>query len=67
MNVFFSCDFNYSSQRMPILANNIVLTSQPLASRAELRMILKGGNAVDVAISAVIVLIVVEPTLNGIY
>ncbi len=51
---------------MPILANNIVSTSQPLASQAGLRMILNGGNAVDAAIASAIALTVVEPTMNGI-
>ena len=66
MKESFSWDFNYHSQRMPILANNVVSTSQPLASQAGLSMILKGGNAVDAAISAAISLTVVEPTMNGI-
>ena len=51
---------------MPILANNIVASSQPLASQAGLQMILKGGNAVDAAIASAIALTVVEPTSNGI-
>jgi len=62
----FDWRFPYSSKRMPILANNIVSTSQPLASQAGLRMILKGGNAVDAAIASAIALTVVEPTMNGI-
>jgi len=66
MNNRFKWDFLYPSKRMPILANNIVSTSQPLASQAGLQMLLKGGNAVDAAIAAAITLTVVEPTMNGI-
>lgn len=66
MNHGFNWDFKYPSQRMPILAKNIVSTSQPLASQAGLRMLLKGGNAIDAAIAAAITLTVVEPTSNGI-
>jgi gamma-glutamyltranspeptidase/glutathione hydrolase len=62
----FDWKFPYPSQRMPILAQNIVSTSQPLASQAGLRMILKGGNAVDAAVAAAIALTVVEPCMNGI-
>ncbi len=66
MNTIFNWDFGYPSKRMPVLANNIVATSQPLASQAGLQMILKGGNAVDAAIASAITLTVVEPTSNGI-
>ncbi|MFX1239077.1 MAG: gamma-glutamyltransferase family protein, partial [Promethearchaeota archaeon] len=66
MSENFKWDFPYPSQRMPILANNIVATSQPLAAQAGLRMLLKGGNAVDAAIATAITLSVVEPTMNGI-
>ena len=62
----FSWDFPYASRRMPVLARNIVATSQPLAAQAGLRMLLKGGNAVDAAIATAAALTVVEPVMNGI-
>ncbi|OGA22584.1 MAG: gamma-glutamyltransferase [Betaproteobacteria bacterium RIFCSPLOWO2_02_FULL_67_26] len=62
----FSWDFPYPSQRMPVLAKNVVATSQPLAAQAGLSMLMKGGNAVDAALAAAITLTVVEPTSNGI-
>ena len=62
----FSWDFPYPSRRMPVLARNVVATSQPLAAQAGLRMLLSGGNAVDAALAAAIALTVVEPTRNGI-
>lgn len=65
-NIDFKWTFPYPSQRMPILAQNIVSTSQPLASQAGLRMLLKGGNAIDAAIACAITLTVVEPVMNGI-
>jgi gamma-glutamyltranspeptidase/glutathione hydrolase len=62
----FDWQFPYPSQRMPVLARNVVATSQPLAAQAGLRMLLKGGSAVDAALAAAITLTVVEPTGNGI-
>ncbi|MDZ7704774.1 MAG: gamma-glutamyltransferase [Trueperaceae bacterium] len=62
----FDYRFPYPSQRMPVMARNIVATSQPLAAQAGLQMLAKGGNAVDAALAAAITLSVVEPTSNGI-
>jgi gamma-glutamyltranspeptidase/glutathione hydrolase len=62
----FNWNFPYPSQRMPVLAKNIVATSQPLAAQAGLAMLYQGGNAVDAALAAAITLTVVEPTSNGI-
>src|SRR3954468_662223 len=62
----FTWNFPYPSQRMPVLAKNIVATSQLLAAQAGLAMLAKGGNAVDAGLAAAITLTVVEPTSNGI-
>ena len=49
-----SFNFNnpYSSTRLPVFARNIVSTSHPLAAQAGLRMLWRGGNAVDAAVAA---------------
>ena len=61
----FSWDFPYTSQRMPVLAANVVATSQPLAAQAGLQMLYRGGNAADAALAAAIALAIVEPVSNG--
>ena len=62
-------DFNfnnpYLSTRLPLFARNVVSTSHPLGAQAGLRMLLKGGNAVDAAVAAAAVMAVVEPVSNG--
>lgn len=55
----------FPSQRSPVMGRNVVATSQPLAAQAGLSMLAQGGNAVDAALAAAMVLTVVEPTGNG--
>lgn len=56
----------YDARRVPLMARNVVATSQPLAAQAGLAILQKGGNAVDAALATAITLTVVEPTGNGI-
>jgi len=56
----------YPTVRRPTLARNVVSTSQPVAAQAGLRMLLKGGNAMDAALATAIALTVTEPISNGI-
>ncbi len=62
-------NFNYStpytSTRLPVFARNVVSTSHPLAAQAGLRMMQKGGNAVDAAIAAAAAMMICEPVSNG--
>ena len=58
-------DFPYASQRMPVMASNIVSTSQPLATQAGMAMLQAGGNAVDAAIAAAAAMTICEPVSNG--
>ena len=55
----------YPTIRSPLMARNVVATSQALASQAGLRMLQQGGNAVDAAIAAAAALTIVEPVSNG--
>ncbi|MGB6208317.1 gamma-glutamyltransferase family protein [Mycobacterium sp.] len=62
----FDWDLPYAWPRKPVLASNVVCTTQPLAAQAGLRMLADGGSAVDAAIATAIALTVVEPVSNGI-
>lgn len=62
----FSWQLPYAWPRKPVLAANVVATSQPLAAQAGLQMIAAGGNAADAAVAAAVTLTLVEPVSNGI-
>ena len=62
----FSWDLPYAWPRKPLLARNVVATSQPLAAQAGLQMIADGGSAVDAILATAITLTLVEPVSNGI-
>jgi len=61
----FQWSSGYASQRLPIFGRNVVATSHPLAAQAGLRMLQKGGNAVDAAIATAAAMTIVEPVSNG--
>src|SRR5689334_627137 len=66
MTVPFSWNLPYAWPRKPVLARNVVCTSQPLAAQAGLAMLAAGGSAVDAALATAITLTLVEPVSNGI-
>jgi gamma-glutamyltranspeptidase/glutathione hydrolase len=59
-------DFPYPSQRMPVLARNVVATTQPLAVQAGLHVLRQGGNAVDAAVATAASMTVLEPINNAV-
>ena len=65
MSVSFDWSTSYPSTRLPVFGRNIVSTSHPVAAQAGLRMLWKGGNAVDAAIATAAVMMIVEPCSNG--
>lgn len=61
----FDWTSGYPTQRLPVFGRNVVSTSHPVAAQAGLRMLMKGGNAVDAAIAAAAAMTIVEPVSNG--
>ena len=66
MTAPFSWQFPYAWPKKPLLAQNVVATTQPLAAQAGLAMLADGGSAVDAALATAITLTLVEPVSNGI-
>ncbi len=65
VTVPFSWELPYAWPRKPVLARNVVCTSQPLAAQAGLAMLADGGSAADAAaLAAAITLTLVEPVSN---
>lgn len=62
----FDFELPYPSSREPVVARNLVATSNPVAATAGLDMLRRGGNAIDAAIATAACMTVVEPTSNGI-
>ena len=56
----------YASARSPVMGNNMVACSQPLAAQAGLDMLRQGGNAVDAAVAVGYAQAVVNPCCGNI-
>jgi gamma-glutamyltranspeptidase/glutathione hydrolase len=61
----FDWSAGYPSRRSPVFARNVVSTSHPLAAQAGLRMLQRGGNAVDAAVATAAAMTLLEPCSNG--
>src|SRR5687767_10544176 len=62
----FSLEQPHPARRSPVFGRQVVATSSPAAAQVGLRIMERGGNAIDAAVAVAATLSVVEPTMNGV-